>query len=138
MNKLLSLFTIAISIFITSCAADKEDETLSPSSDSRDQYVGYWNASETSALAGINTHVVNISKSSSSSSEIIINNFSGLSVSARASINNNSFSIPYQVLASIGFTQGSGTINSSSQISLSYTTTTGPSRDSCTAIYTKQ
>ena len=79
-----------------------------------------------------------IIKSTTNSSEIIINNFSGLSVSARASVSNNNLTIPYQQIGTIGFTKGSGIFNGSNSISMTYTTTTGASsRDSCTATYTK-
>jgi hypothetical protein len=136
MKKLV--YIIAMGAILTSCASNtKDDETLLPSTDSRDKYVAYWNVTENSAVAGTNTHTVNIIKSTTNSSEIIINNFSGLSVSARASINNNNLTIPYQTIGGIGYAKGSGTFSNSNTISLTYTTTTGTSRDSCTATYTK-
>lgn len=139
--KTLFYISIAISgLLITSCASDKKDDPSapSPSTDNRDKFVGYWNVNENSATAGTNTHTVNIVKSSSNSNEIQLNNFSSLSVSARASINNNIITIPYQQLGSIGFTQGSGTLTSATSISMNYTTTISTNRDSCSAIYTKQ
>jgi hypothetical protein len=138
MKKVIYSSLIIVGVFMMSCTADKTEDTITPSSDARDQYVGYWNANENSALAGSNAHVVNVVKSSTSSSEVLINNFSGLSVAARAIINSSTFTIPYQQIGSIGFTQGSGTLNSATQITLSYTTTTGTSRDSSSTIYTKQ
>ena len=134
-------FTLLFSIlFLASCASDKKDDpaTPAPSTDPRDKFIAYWNVNENSATAGTNTHTVNIVKSTSSSSEVSINNFSGLSVSARASVNNNILTIPYQQLGSIGFTKGTGTLTSASSISLTYTTTISTNRDSSTAVYTKQ
>lgn len=126
-------------LFIASCAEDKKDDPISPSTDARDKYVAYWNVSENSATAGQNSFVVNIIKSSTNSGEIILNNFSGLSVSARASVNNNILTIPYQQIGTIGFTKGSGTLTSATSISLNYTNTIGTSSaDNCTAVYTKQ
>ena len=139
MKKLLYI-TIAITgLLITSCASDKKDDpdAPAPSTDNRDKYVAYWNVNENSAIAGTNTHTVNIIKSTTNSSEIIINNFSGLSVSARASVSNNNLTIPYQQIGTIGFTHGSGIFNGSNSISMTYTTTISTSRDSCTATYTK-
>jgi hypothetical protein len=139
MKKLLYLSIAITGLLITSCASNNkdEDDSITPSTDPREKYVAYWNVSENSAVAGTNTHTVNIIKSTTNSSEIIINNFSGLSVSARASVSNNNLTIPYQQIGSIGFTQGSGTFNGSNSIAFTYTTTISTSRDSCTATYTK-
>lgn len=139
MKKSLYISIAVIGLLITSCASDKKDDsaTPEPSTDPRDKYVAYWNVSENSAVAGTNTHTVNIIKSTTNSSEIIINNFSGLSVSARASVSNNNLTIPYQQIGTIGFTKGSGIFNGTNSISMTYTTTISTSRDSCTATYTK-
>jgi hypothetical protein len=97
MKKLLYLSIAITGLLITSCASNNkdEDDSITPSTDPREKYVAYWNVSENSAVAGTNTHTVNIIKSTTNSSEIIINNFSGLSVSARASVSNNNLTIPY-------------------------------------------
>jgi hypothetical protein len=143
MKKISYLSGLFIALIVTSCADNKSDDPSSPepTSDARDKFVAYWNVNETSALTGPNSHTVNILKSTINSSEVLLNNFSGLSLSARASINNNILTIPYQSIGSpnsIGFTQGSGTLTSATSISFNYTTTIGNSRDSSTAVYTKQ
>ena len=139
MKKLLYITLAATGLFVASCASNSKDDSDSPapSTDPREKYVAYWNVSENSAVAGTSTHTVNIIKSTTNSSEIILNNFSALSVSARATVNNNNLTIPYQQIGSIGFTQGSGTFNGSNSIAFTYTTTISTSRDSCTATYTK-
>ena len=139
MKKLLYLSIAITGLLITSCASNNkdEDDSITPSTDPREKYVAYWNVNENSAVAGTNTHTVNIIKSTTNSSEIIINNFSVLSVSARSSVSNNNLTIPYQQIGSIGFTQGSGTFNGTNSIAFTYTTTISTSRDSCTATYTK-
>lgn len=139
MKKLINFAIILSGIFVASCAEDKKDDPVSPSIDARDKYVAYWNVIENSSVAGQTSFVVNIAKSTSNSGEIILNNFSGLSVSARASVNNNILTIPYQQIGTIGFTQGSGTLTNATSISLNYTNTIGSSSaDPCTAVYTKQ
>jgi hypothetical protein len=140
MKKIVYFNLFIGSLLLMSCAeANKDDsDSLNPNLDKRDNFVGYWTANEKSALAGTNSHTVNIIKSTTNSTEVLLNNFSGLSVSARASVNNNFLTIPFQQIGQIGFTQGSGTLTSATSISLNYTTTAGTSRDSCTAIYTKQ
>lgn len=140
--KKIGLFTcLVIGLAVTSCASDKSDDpnAPAPSTDARDKFVAYWSVSENSTVAGTTSHTVNIVKSTSNSNEVQIGNFSGLSISARASINNNIITIPYQQLGSIGFTQGTGTLTSATNISLSYTNTIASSpADPCNAIYTKQ
>ena len=139
MKKIFYFNLLICSFTLFSCAeASKDDDDLNPDTDQRDKFVGYWTANENSALAGTNSHTVNIIKSTNNSNEILLNNFSGLSVAARASVNNNLLTIPFQQIGQIGFTKGSGTLTSASSISLRYTTTTGTSRDSSTAVYTKQ
>ncbi len=139
MKKIYYLLFMAAALAITSCASDDKDEP-SPSTDIRDNFVAYWNVIENSSvIGGANSFVVNITKSTTNSNEIVLNNFSGLTVSARASVSNNNITIPYQQLGTIGFTQGSGTLTNATTISLSYTNTIGSTAaDNCTAIYTKQ
>ena len=139
MKKIYYLLFTAAAFAITSCASDDKDEP-SPSTDIRDNFVAYWNVIENSSvIGGANSFVVNITKSTTNSNEIILNNFSGLPVSARASVSNNNITIPYQQIGTIGFTQGSGTLTNAATISLSYTNTIGASSaDICTAVYTKQ
>lgn len=140
MKKLKYLSVLALGVFIVSCASDKKDDPQapSPSTDPRDAYVAYWNVSENSATVGTTTHTVNIVKSTTNSSEVLLNNFSGLSVSARASVNGNYLTIPYQQLGSIGFASGSGTLSTNtSSINMTYTTIISANRDSSTALYTK-
>lgn len=139
MKKIHYLLFIAASFAISSCASDDKDEAT-PSTDLRDNFVAYWNVIENSTtIGGQTTFVVNITKSTTNSNEIILNNFSGLSQSARASVSNNNITIPYQQLGTVGFTQGSGTLTNANTMSLTYTNTIGATAaDNCTAVFTKQ
>jgi hypothetical protein len=138
MKKLINFTIILTGMFVASCASDKKDEPVPSSTDARDKFVAHWNVIENSAVAGQNSFVVNITKSTTNSGEIIIDNFSGLQASVRSSVNNNILTIPYQQIGTVGFTKGSGSLTSTTRISLNYTTTIGTSRDSSTAVYTKQ
>jgi hypothetical protein len=133
---------IATGLLLASCASDSKDDPDSPTPaiDSRDKYVAHWNVSENSALIGGTTsHTVNITKSSSLSSDILIANFYGMpSSSVRATVSNNSFTIPYQPVSGGYVVGGSGTLSSSTVINLTYTTAIGTDRDSCSATYVKQ
>ncbi|MES2565438.1 MAG: hypothetical protein V4565_01145 [Bacteroidota bacterium] len=145
MKTIFSLFAIPFFLFLVSCASDKKDDnSQEPTTDVRDKFISRWNVSENSTTSTTpNSYSVNITKSSNSSSSIIIDNFYGLSnYTVYATISNNNVSIPYQQIknntSSIGFAKGTGTLTSATNISMNYTTTIGTSRDSCTAIYTKQ
>ncbi len=138
MKKILYISIAFIGLFITSCASNSKDEdTVAPSTDARDKYIAQWVVTENTTSSGTNTHTVTITKSTTNSNEIILNNFSSLPVSVRASVSNNNLTIPFQQMGSIGFTQGSGVYNSSNSMSLAYTTTISTSIDTCTATYAK-
>ncbi len=141
MKKLLYFSIIATGLVLASCAKDDKDDPQAPSTpstDARDPYIAYWNVTENSATVGSSTHTVNIVKSTTNSSEVLLNNFSGLSVSARASVSGSHLTIPYQQLGSIGFASGSGTLSTNtSSINMTYTTIINANRDSSTAVYTK-
>lgn len=136
MKKLLYISIAITGFLITSCASDKKDEPVPEATDAREKLVGYWSVVE-NTTSGQNTHTVNITKSTTNASEIIINNFSSLPVSVRASVSNNNLTIPFQQMGSLGFTKGSGVYNGSNSISLAYTNTISTTVDTCTATYTK-
>lgn len=140
-HKLLYGIFLAGALFIVSCAPDKEDDPNSPTptTDDRDKYVGRWLCNETSKVSGNTSYTINITKSSSSGSEILIDHFYDLQAQARAGVSGNSISIPYQQLGSIGFASGSGNLSSTgTSLSMSYTTNVAGNKDTCTAVCTKQ
>ena len=133
------LFALVVSLSIASCSNDTKNESSSPANDARDKFIAYWLANENSALAGPTAYTVNIIKSTTNANEILIYTFYGIpNSSVRASISNNQLVIPYQIFGGNNFTQGNGLLTTANTISLNYTTTVGASRDSCSAIYTKQ
>lgn len=137
-NILLISLTVAL---MASCTPDKKDDPTSPTpnTDARDKYVGKWLCNETSRLSGTTSYTINISKSSSSSSEIMIDHFYDLQAQARASVSGNNISIPHQQLGSIGFASGSGNLSSTgTSLSMSYTTNIANNKDTCTAVCSKQ
>ena len=141
MKKLIYIFFSFSILYFASCKPDKTDDPLAPSptSDDRDKFVGVWLCNENSQISGNTSYTINISKSNSSSSEVLIDKFYDLQAQARASISANNMTIPYQQLGTIGFAAGSGTLSSSgSSLSLKYTTNIGGNKDTCTANCTKQ
>lgn len=139
-NILYATFLV-MGLVVVSCKPDKEEDPSSPTpnTDARDKYVGKWLCNETSKVSGTTSYTINISKSGSSSSEIMIDHFYDLQAQARASVSGNSISIPYQQLGSIGFASGSGNLSSTgTSLSMSYTTNVAGNKDTCTAVCSKQ
>lgn len=144
MKKLINFTIIIAGVFLASCAQDKKDDPIAPSTDVRDKYVSHWNVTENSQTSTTpNTYTVNITKSTSSSNNIIIENFYGLtSYTVYATVNSNLFTIPYQQVkdnlsSTLGFAAGAGTLTSASHINLTYTMAIGVTKDTCTAVYNK-
>ena len=134
-----------IALVMISCAKNEQTNApVDPNADPRDSYVANWSASEFSTTSGTpNSYTVNITKSSTISTAIIIENFYGLSsYTVGADVSNNTFIIPYQTIknntnSQIGFASGSGTLTTASKINLTYTTSISGVRDSCTTTYIK-
>jgi len=141
MKKLIYLFVSLSILYFTSCKPDNTDDPLAPSPnvDARDKYIGVWMCNETSQISGNTSYTVNISKSTTSSSEILIDKFYDLQAQARASVSGNNINIPYQQLGTIGFASGTGTLSSTgNNLSLNYTTNVAGNKDTCTANCVKQ
>ncbi len=142
MKQLIYFSCMVIALSLASCTADKKDDPASPSptTDDRDKFVGSWMCNETSQLSGSTSYPIGISKSTTNSSEIIINRFYDiLSQDVRASVSGNAITIPYQQLGTVGFARGTGTLSTSgTNLSLAYTTTVSSNQDNCTASCAKQ
>lgn len=141
MKKIIFLITVSITLFVVSCAPDKTDDPLSPAPDidARDKYIGTWQCNENSKVSGSTSYTIAISKSTTNTSEILINKFYDLQAQARASVSNYNITIPYQQLGSIGFASGSGILaTSATNLALSYTTNVAGNKDTCTANCVKQ
>lgn len=147
MKNSIYIALVIITLFICSCAKDSATDpnaTSSPTTDSRDAFIGSWGVTENSTTSTTpNTYTVVIGKQSSSSTSIVIDNFYGLTTySVSAVVTGNTFKIPYQSIknntnSTIGFAAGSGTLATSTKINITYTTSIAVGRDSCTATYTK-
>jgi len=129
-----------VALLLASCASDKKDDPGPPSStDAREQFVGTWLCHETNKTTGTETYTIQITKSGSSSSDILIDHFYGLNTTARATLNGgNNINIPYQQLGTLGFAKGSGGLSTATQLNMTYTTTVGTTQDTCVASCTKQ
>ncbi len=139
--KKLHLFSTAVILFslllVSSCK--KEEPTPSTPADPRDQYVGSWTCNETSQLNGSTSFTIHINKSGSNSAQVLIENFYnlGFSNTAAVTVNSTSLTIPQQTYSGNQIS-GSGTLTSSTTISLTYTVFDGSNTDHCTASCVKQ
>jgi hypothetical protein len=141
MKKLIFIFFSFSVLFFVSCKPDSSDDPLAPAPnvDARDKYIGVWLCNETSQISGNTSYTINISKSTTSTSEILIDKFYDLQAQARASVSGSNINIPYQQLGTIGFTSGTGTLSSTgNNLSLNYTTNIAGNKDTCSANCTKQ
>jgi hypothetical protein len=126
--------TILLAAFVASC--QKLD---SGSDDVRDNLLGSWSCKETSQSFGITNFVVDISKSTTDTTKIFIDNFYqlGTGTDVYAKINGFSLTIPSQTVDGHQFS-GTGTISSNYKtINLTYAVVTGSETDHATAVYTK-
>jgi len=141
MKKIIFSLSVLSILFIVSCAPDKTDDPLAPSptTDVRDKFIGTWQCNENSKVSGNTSYTIAISKSTTNTTEVLIDKFYDLQAQARASVSGNNLSIPYQQLGSIGFASGSGVLASSAvNLALSYTTNIAGNKDTCTANCVKQ
>lgn len=123
---------VALSLVILS-SCGLED----PNFDDRDDFTGTWTCAETSSIYNPSNYSVNITKSTTDTTEILIGNFYqlGSSTKTRAIVNGTSFSIPTQTVS--GHTIfGSGNLIGN-DINLNYSVNDGSATDNCTATYTQ-
>ncbi len=147
MKKIIFASLFLFNIILISCTKEDASDPSSPStpsSDARDAFVATWTVTENSTTSSTPIgYFVTISKQTSSSNAIVINNFYGYNTySVSATVNGNFFNIPYQSIknntnSTIGFAIGSGTLTTSTKINITYTTSISGSRDSCVSVFTK-
>lgn len=131
-QRVLSTLLLISALFLVSC---QPEEVQEPEVD----LTGSWSCAETSTNpAGTSTFTVHIKKSGSG---YVIENFYnlGFNHSANITVSDKTISIPSQSVA--GFSvSGSGNVNSSTKVSLSYQADdgSGSNLDNCTANLTKQ
>lgn len=136
----LLLFFISLSIVINSCTPE-ETENPTPT-DERDKFVGAWNCSENSSLNGKSTFTVDINKSNTEKSQVILENFYnyGFNKTAIATISGNKITIPSQTFSGTNTLSGSGTLSADGKKIeyLNYVVNDGSVADTCKAVLTKQ
>lgn len=140
-NNLAHYYIIfLLSVIVTSCVPE-DNENPTPL-DERDNFIGAWSCSENSSINGKSTFTVDIKKSNTEKSQVILENFYnyGFNKTAVATISGNKITIPNQTFSGSNTLSGSGTISSDGKRieSFNYVVNDGSSDDNCTSKLTKQ
>lgn len=133
-NLLLLLITSA---FMACTKDDEKNDT--PVSDPRSIVIGNWICNEESEVFLSTTYPVVIFAHSTIANRIVISNFYNLGAqqsNCQMEISGTSFTIFQQNISGYDIV-GSGILENSSTIKLSYTTNDGAGIDNVTAVYTK-
>ena len=144
LNKIcfFSLFIVGI-LFIEGCAKDEENSqpgnNTNSTSEPRDAIIGSWVCQENSSLNGTSGFPVKITKNTSVSDGIGLDNFYNIGFgNVTAATTNGSFiSIASQTISGYNI-QGSGSVTSSTKINISYIVRYNNVSDTCSAVLTKQ
>jgi len=109
MKTRLFFVALAMCLAFVSCKKDEKD--------ARDNYVGTYRVDEKMTVDGgiyLDNYNISITKSSANGTDIVINGLLGVpSISAVASVNGDSFTIPQQTFSDVGLS-GSGRRNGNS------------------------
>lgn len=127
-----------LSMFITSCQKDEESDPEPTVTDSRDNYAENWTCNENSKQNGTSTYAVNITKSSTNSVQVFINNFYnfGSAKYVYADVSGSAITIPSQTFSG-NTAWGSGTLIGPSVINFTYYIFDGAVTDTVTASYSR-
>lgn len=134
-----SLFLAAfLLIVIPGCQPD-DPQTTTPTDD-RDKFVASWTCQETSQQSGVTTFTLHINKSTTSSTQVLIENFYniGFQYKATTDVSGSSLTIPSQAYNGNQL-HGSGTMISNNTVNMTYYVDHGSGNiDTCTAVLTRQ
>lgn len=137
-KKVLQFALILMMAFLASCAPETEEDIVA-------DYTGTWTCTETTSNpAGTSNFSVRLKKVGSSTTEYKIENIYNLGFNNEAalSISSSSITMASQTIGSgnAAFTaSGSGTVNSSTKLSMNYNMDDGSGVvDNCSATFAKQ
>lgn len=130
-KNLLGLMFLFSVIMLQSCT--KEEDALT---DDRDKLVGSWSVVSSGSISGNLTYTLEISKGSSSNTQIVMKNFDkqGSATSLFAEVSGNSIS--FNGVVSSSTINGTGTYGNS-KITFNYTSNDGVDNDVVTATATQ-
>lgn len=138
MKKILKTALFASTVFVLAITSCQPEEEPTPA-DARDPFVASWNCNENSSQIGNTPYVVHINKSTSNTSQVLIENFYniGFSYKAVATIDGSNLTIAQQTYNGNQL-HGSGTKTGANTITMTYYMNNGSTIDTCTATLTRQ
>ena len=125
--SILAVFLISITIF--SCTETNDD-----AGDDIQNFVGTWNVSDQSARINYQVEII---PNPSNSAEVLLNNFADLGSSASGLVVGSSIIIDNQSLGSGYSTSGSGTLENSKKLVISFDLNDGIDNQSRVATFTR-
>ncbi len=134
--KKITLYTFAIILFGTLCftSCKKTEDTAPSTSTANNGFSGSWHNSENSSINGPATYPVTIKAPTPST--ITIDSLYGFHTKINATVINNNFTIPSQVIEG-NSVSGSGVLANSTRINMIYVVNNGLNKDTVTAVLTK-
>ena len=136
-NSLLAITTIFGLMLVASCAPEEEEDTTP--TDPRDKYVGTWSCAEKSQLYSDYSYQANIKKSTTNTSQVLIENFYnlGFNTNVVASVSSTTLNISQQTVSGQAIS-GNGTSSGNNTINFSYIANDGGNAvDTVTVAFTK-
>jgi len=128
-NQYVIFTVVTITLLISACQKDTTD-------DPRDNLVGTWKCQETGTSSGTQTFQASISKSSSDSTQLFIDNFYGTQQKIKVTMSSFSLIISKQTVDNYSI-QGTGVVSSDfKKITWSYTADDGGEVDNVSSTYT--
>ena len=138
MKKLLKTALFASTVLVLAITSCQPEEEPTPA-DARDPFVASWAVAENSSQIGANNYTVHINKSTSNTSQVLIENLYniGFAYKAVASIDGTNVTIAQQTYNGNQL-RGSGSKTGANTITLTYYMNNGSTIDTCTATLTRQ
>jgi|ERR1019366_596092 hypothetical protein len=134
--KKITLYTLAILLFGTLCLSSckKTEDTAPSTSTANNGFPGNWHNSENSSINGPATYPITVTDSTALI--ILFSYLYGFHTKINATIINNNFTIPSQVIEG-NSVSGSGVLANSTRINMIYVVNNGLNKDTVTAVLTR-
>jgi hypothetical protein len=129
MKEIVKIFVLILSISLFGCT---EDTDLPTDVDPVEKFLGTWNVSDNALKIN---YEVNIVKSTSNSSMVILNNFADSGDAAEGLVAGNSIVVSYQEVGQNWYINGNGTYTSASRLDFNYSLDIGGSQENRRAVF---
>jgi hypothetical protein len=131
MKILFRALVLLIIIGVSSCAEDTE---FPIDQDELEKFIGIWSVSDNALKIN---YEVNIERSATNTSKVILNNFAGSGDAAEGLVAGKSIVISYQEVGQSWYVNGTGTYVNDSRLDFNYTLDIGGNEEERRAVFTK-